>query len=252
MTAMSSILGKSLTIKEVKMKKVLILSGAGLSAESGLRTFRDSGGLWEEYDIEEVCSARGFRANRQKVLDFYDKRRVQLAECEPNEAHRMITRLKERYGDVVSVLTQNVDDLLERAGCQKVVHLHGFLPEIYCQNCKKVEYIGYEAINAREHICKCGCKKFRHNIVMFGEQAPFYATLYHELEDLRYAEDSLFICIGTSGQVLDVASFAKYAKNSILNNLDKSDIDHAFSKCYIEKATTAAPKIEADIEKFFS
>ena len=131
MTAMSSILGKSLTTKEVKMKKVLILSGAGLSAESGLRTFRDSGGLWEEYDIEEVCSARGFRANRQKVLDFYDKRRAQLAECEPNEAHKMIARLKERYGEQISVLTQNVDDLLERAGCQKVVHLHGFLPEIY-------------------------------------------------------------------------------------------------------------------------
>ena len=131
MTAMSSILGKSLTIKGVKMKKVLILSGAGLSAESGLRTFRDSDGLWEEYDIEEVCSARGFKKDRQKVLDFYDKRRAQLAGCEPNEAHKMIARLKERYGEQISVLTQNVDDLLERAGCQKVVHLHGFLPEIY-------------------------------------------------------------------------------------------------------------------------
>ena len=87
---------------------------------------------------------------------------------------------------------------------------------------------------------------------MFGEAAPFYATLYHELEALRYAKNSLFVCIGTSGQVLDVAGYTKYAKKSILNNLEKSDIDHAFSKCYIEKATTAAPKIEADIEKFFS
>ena len=112
------------------MKKVLILSGAGLSAESGLRTFRDSDGLWEEYDIEEVCSARGFRANRQKVLDFYDKRRAQLAECEPNEAHRMIARIKAKYPEQIAVLTQNVDDLLERAGCADVVHLHGFLPEI--------------------------------------------------------------------------------------------------------------------------
>ncbi|MCI7586355.1 MAG: NAD-dependent deacetylase [Campylobacter sp.] len=234
------------------MRKVLILSGAGLSAESGLRTFRDSDGLWEEYDIKEVCSARGLRENRQKVLDFYDKRRAQLAECEPNEAHRMIARIKAKYSEQIAVLMQNVDDLLERAGCMDVVHLHGFLPEIYCQNCKKIEYIGYEAINAREHVCKCGCKKFRHNIVMFGEAAPFYATLYHELEDLRYAEDSLFVCIGTSGQVLNVAGYAKYAKKSILNNLEKSDIDYAFSKCYIEKATAAAAKIEADIEKFFS
>ena len=169
------------------MKKVLILSGAGLSAESGLRTFRDSGGLWEEYDIEEVCSARGFKKDRQKVLDFYDKRRAQLAECEPNEAHKMIARLKERYGEQISVLTQNVDDLLERAGCVDVVHLHGFLPVIYCEHCKKIEYIVYEAINAREHVCKCGCKKFRHNIVMFGEQAPFYKVLYNELNALRKA-----------------------------------------------------------------
>ena len=92
------------------MKKVLILSGAGLSAESGLRTFRDSDGLWEEYDIMEVCSARGFRANRQKVLDFYDKRSAQLAGCEPNEAHKRIARLKERYGEQISVLAQNVDE----------------------------------------------------------------------------------------------------------------------------------------------
>ena len=98
------------------MKKVLILSGAGLSAESGLRTFRDSDGLWEEYDIMEVCSARGFRANRQKVLDFYDKRRAQLAGCEPNEAHKMIARIKAKYPEQIAVLTQNVDDLLERAG----------------------------------------------------------------------------------------------------------------------------------------
>lgn len=233
------------------MKKVLILSGAGLSAESGLKTFRDNGGMWEEYNVEEVCSAHGFRANRQKVLDFYDKRRAQLKDCEPNDAHRMIARLKEKYGDAVSVLTQNVDDLLERAGCKGVVHLHGFLPEIYCEHCKKVEYIGYEAINAREHVCKCGCKKFRHNIVMFGEAAPFYATLRRELKDLDACSDSLFVCIGTSGYVLNVADYTLYAKKSILNNLEKSRLDEHFSVCYTELATTAAPKIEADIEEFF-
>ncbi|MDO2409209.1 SIR2 family NAD-dependent protein deacylase [Campylobacter magnus] len=234
------------------MKKVMILSGAGLSAESGLKTFGDSGGLWEEYDIEEVCSARGFRANRQKVLEFYDKRRAQLKECETNEAHKIIARIKEKYGDKVAVLTQNVDDLLERAGCADVVHLHGFLPEIYCEHCKKIEYIGYESINAKERVCKCGCKKFRHNIVMFGEMAPFYATLYHELEDLRHHSDSLFVCIGTSGAVLNVENYTKYAKFSILNNYEVSHLDIAFSKCYIEKATAAAPKIEKDIDEFFN
>ena len=164
----------------------------------------------------------------------------------------MIARIKAKYPEQISVLTQNVDDLLERAGCVDVVHLHGFLPEIYCEHCKKIEYIGYEAINAKEHICKCGCKKFRHNIVMFGEQAPFYATLYHELEDLRYAEDSLFVCIGTSGQVLDVAGYTKYAKKSILNNLEKTELDEYFSKSYNLPATQAAALIEADVDEFFS
>lgn len=234
------------------MKKVMILSGAGLSAESGLKTFRDSGGLWENYNVEEVCSARGFKANRQKVLEFYDKRRAQLKECEPNEAHKMIARVKEKYGKDIAVLTQNVDDLLERAGCVDVVHLHGFLPEIYCQHCKKVEYIGYEAIGAKERVCKCGCKKFRHNIVMFGEMAPFYKTLYEELEVLKWASDSLFVCIGTSGAVLNVENYTKYAKFSILNNYESSQLDSHFSKCYIEKATTAAAKIEKDIDEFFS
>ena len=87
---------------------------------------------------------------------------------------------------------------------------------------------------------------------MFGEQAPFYATLYHELEDLRYAEDSLFVCIGTSGQVLNVAGFAKYAKKSILNNLEKTELDEYFSKSYNLPATQTAALIEADVDEFFS
>ncbi|MDD6925259.1 MAG: NAD-dependent deacetylase [Campylobacteraceae bacterium] len=233
------------------MKRVMIFSGAGLSAQSGLKTFRDSGGLWEKYDIEEVCSARGFRADRDKVLKFYDERRAQLKYCEPNDAHKMIARVKEKYSENVVILTQNVDDLLERAGCADVIHLHGFLPEIYCEHCKKIEYIGYESIKARQHICKCGCKKFRHNIVMFGENAPFYARLYKELKVLQSAPNSMFVCIGTSGAVLDAGAFSQCAKISILNNFESSKLDRHFSKCYIEKATTAAPKIEADIDEFF-
>lgn len=232
------------------MKRVMILSGAGLSAESGLKTFRDSGGLWEEYDVMEVCSDRGFRADRQKVLDFYDKRRAQLALCEPNEAHKMIARIKAKYKEQIAVLTQNVDDLLERAGCVDVVHLHGFLPEIYCEDCKNIEYIGYESIKGR--VCKaCGSKKLRHNIVMFGEMAPFYKNLYDELDALKKAQDSLFVCIGTSGEVLNVGAFANYANFSILNNYEETTLNLAFDKSYTERATTAAAKIEADIEEFF-
>ncbi|MCR4942256.1 MAG: NAD-dependent deacetylase [Campylobacter sp.] len=232
------------------MKKVLILSGAGLSAESGLKTFRDSGGLWENYDVNEVCSVQGFAANRAKVLKFYDKLRVELKDKVPNKAHEMIARVKEKYGDQISVMTQNVDDLLERAGCKDVVHLHGFLPQIRCENCDFIENIGYDVMGERK--CKsCGSDKMRHDIVMFGEQAPFYGVLYDELYALRMSK-SLFVCIGSSGEVLDVASFASFASFSILNNLEASSIDHAFSKCFIGRATAMAEKIEHEIDEFLA
>ncbi|MBP3224232.1 MAG: NAD-dependent deacetylase [Campylobacter sp.] len=226
------------------MKKVLILSGAGLSAASGLRTFRESGGLWEQYSVAEVCSVPGFLKDRAKVLKFYDERRAQLAGCEPNLAHYTIAKLKKEFGEKIVVQTQNVDDLLERAGCEGVIHLHGFLPEIRCEACGHVQNIGYAPIKGQ--ICeKCKSPKMRHNIVMFGEQAPHYADLYEALQECE-----MFVCIGTSGEVLDVAGYTRYFKISVLNNLDASRIDKFFDKCYTESAVTAAPKWENDIRKF--
>lgn len=231
-------------------KRVVILSGAGLSAQSGLKTFRDSGGLWEEYDVMEICSIPGFERNRQKVLDFYDKRREQLANVKPNKAHEIIAKIKEKYKENVSVITQNVDDLLERAGCMDVVHVHGFLPEIYCELCGTIKNIGYKS--QKGEVCpKCKSELMRHNIVMFGEMAPFYKVLYEKLDELHFAADSLFVCIGSSGEVLNVAGFAGYANKSILNNLEKTKIDKFFTKSYNEPATTALPKIAVDIDEFF-
>lgn len=226
------------------MKKVLILSGAGLSAESGLRTFRDSDGLWEEYDVMEICSTSGFAKDRQKVLDFYDARRTQLKNVAPNKAHISIAELKKEFKEQIIIMTQNVDDLLERAGCQAVTHLHGFLPQVRCENCQTIWDIGYSNISGQ--ICpNCKSKKVRHNIVMFGEAAPEYFTLYQALEST-----DLLVCIGTSGEVLDIASFAKGYKYSILNNLESTRLDKYFQTCYIEPATTAAPKIAKYIKDF--
>ena len=223
--------------------KVMILSGAGLSAESGLRTFRDSGGLWEEYDVSEICSIQGFERNPIKVLAFYDDRRSQLANVKPNNAHKIIAKIKAKYPSDVHILTQNVDDLLERAGCKDVVHLHGFLPELRCMTCEFVFDIGYESYKGK--VCpKCGSGSVRHNIVMFGERAPHYATLYGLMQDL-----DLLVVVGTSGEVLPIDSFARSARQSILNNLDDPNgIARHFSKSYIEPATTALPKIERDID----
>lgn len=230
-------------------KRVMIFSGAGLSAESGLRTFRDNDGLWEEFDIMEVCSARGFAKDRQKVLDFYDQRRIQLGQVAPNAAHTMIAKLKEKYPQEVVVITQNVDDLLERAGCEEVIHLHGFLPEVRCESCGEITNIGYIAMPSS--VCGvCGAQALRHNIVMFSEPAPNYALLDSELERLKAAEESLFVCIGTSGEVLNAAQFTLYAKQSILNNLESSHLDRYFDVRFIEPAGTAAPKIKDLVEGF--
>ena len=221
------------------MASILFISGAGLSAQSGIRTFRDSDGLWEEYDVMEVCSTEGFAKDRQKVLDFYDARRHDLADKLPNEAHFMMARLKACYGDEIAMLTQNVDDLLERAGCKDVVHLHGTLTELRCEVCGTVFPIGYAS---QKGVACPTCKSthIRHNVVMFGEAAPMYEILNYEANHAK-----LLVCVGTSGQVINIAWIAQWYEYSILNNLDPDPaIDSFFKICYHEKATDAAAKIE--------
>lgn len=227
------------------MKNILILSGAGLSAPSGIRTFRDTNGLWEEFEVMEVCSAEGFANDRKKVMDFYDARRVDVEDKNPNEAHFMIARIKEKYPQNVSVLTQNVDDLLEKADCKEVVHLHGTLTDLRCEECEEVFHIGHESY--KEKSCpKCKSSHVRHNVVMFGEAAPEYRRLHEEL-----SRCDLLVCIGTSGQVLDVGYFASLVPHSVLNNLDfEPMLDKAFDVCLYESAEVAASKIEKICEDF--
>lgn len=228
-------------------KKVYILSGAGLSAESGIRTFRESDGLWEEYSIEEVCSTSGFQRDRQKVLDFYDARRADLERKEPNHAHKRLAELKNRYPNHIVMLTQNVDDMLERAGCKDVIHLHGTLTDLRCELCKYVFPIGYKRQEGA--ICpKCNSCIVRHNVVMFGESAPAY-------EHLRklYNEAEMVVVIGTSGNVIDTAYIAQLVENSILNNLDV-DVHHDqyFTTKLYKPATQAVDEICELVEKFLT
>jgi NAD-dependent deacetylase len=227
------------------MKKVLILSGAGISAESGIRTFRDGDGLWEEYDVMEVCSVQGFARNPKLVADFYDARRRDLEDKSSNVAHEMVARLKAKYPYQIDVLTQNVDDLFERAGCDEVIHLHGTLTQLRCEDCGRVFSIGYES---QVGVVCPGCEsdRIRHNVVMFGEAAPMYEKLQESVE-----ECDMLVVIGTSGQVINVAAIAQWFDHTILNNYDSDPmLDRYFKTHYIEKATTAAAKIEADIETF--
>ena len=232
------------------MAKVLILSGAGISAESGISTFRDSNGLWENYRIEDVCSAGCLDTNGDGTRTFYDARRADIEFKEPNYAHKLIVELKHRYPNDITIMTQNVDDLFEKAGIKQgeIIHLHGFLKELRCRECDGVFEIGYnpqaEYFNAQ---CpECG-GELRPNIVFFGEPAPKYQLLTSELNSCE-----LVVIIGTSGNVLDVTYFAQLVDKSILNNLEPSPLidDSYFTKVYYAKATDAIAEIAEYIEEF--
>ena len=226
-------------------KKIYILSGAGLSAESGIRTFRDSDGLWEEYSIEEVCSVQGWMRDRQKVSDFYDARRADLESKEPNYAHKALAGLKNRYPNEIEILTQNVDDMLERAGCKEVIHLHGTLTDLRCESCGAVFYVGYSSQEGK-NCPECTSDDVRHNVVMFGEPAPAYEYL-REL----YNNAEMVVIIGTSGQVIDTAYIAQLVENSVLLNLDRDEnIDQYFKRRIYAKATEGIDEVVELVEGF--
>lgn len=231
------------------MPKLIILTGAGLSAESGLRTFRDNDGLWENHSIHEICDGSTWRKNFDLVHKFYNDRRTQLAKAEPNEAHRMITKWESLYD--TTVLTQNVDDLLERAGCRNVVHLHGFLPEITCASCERVWNIGYTEWKNEDPCPSCGSMRdVRPRIVFFNEPAPHYRTLWEALDSLTDLD--VLLVIGTSGTVLPISQIASmYPGFKILNNLaPESAIDDSyFNRVFHMPATEAAKGIDGILEE---
>lgn len=226
------------------MAKLIILTGAGLSAESGLQTFRDSNGLWENHSVEEVCNGATWRRNFGLVHRFYNDRRTQLASAESNAAHRMIARWQSLYNTVL--LTQNVDDLLERAGCVDVVHLHGFLPELVCVRCGHVWSIGYTAWKGMPcPECNSTCE-VRPHIVFFGESAPHYASMRNAFAALT--PQDVVIVIGTSGAVLPVSDMAMHFPGfKILNNLASEPTinEIAFEEVFHMPATQAVEKIDA-------
>ena len=229
------------------MSKVLILSGAGISAESGISTFRDSDGLWENHSIEDVCTVGCLDTNEEGTKKFYDARRIDIENKKPNYAHQVIVELKQKYPQYISVLTQNVDDLFEKAGMKdsEIVHLHGYLRELKCRECEEIFDVAYEAQDDFASQCpSCGAK-LRPNIVFFGEAAPKYQILTQELNSCE-----LIVIIGTSGNVLDVTYFAQLTDKSILNNLESSNAidDSYFTKVYYAKATETIEKIAEYIE----
>lgn len=171
-------------------KKIVVLTGAGMSAESGLKTFRDSGGLWEEYDVSVVASIEGWRQDPGLVLNFYNERRKQLENAQPNAAHKALAKLEEKYE--VQIITQNVDNLHERAGSKHVLHLHGLLTQARSSIDVNLVYdIGYKEIHIGD-LCEKG-SQLRPNIVWFGEAVPLITTAADICSDA-----DIFVVIGTS------------------------------------------------------
>ena len=188
-------------------KKLVILTGAGMSQESGLRTFRDMGGLWEEYDITEVATPEAWRRNPSLVMQFYNERRKQLYECEPNAGHRGLVELEKDFD--VSIITQNVDDLHERAGSTKIVHLHGELKKARSSVDESLVYDidGWELRFGQK--CTKG-SQLRPHIVWFGEAVPAMDDAIPLVE-----EADILVVIGTSLNVYPAAGLVNYTRSEI-------------------------------------
>lgn len=189
--------------------RVFVLTGAGISAESGLRTFRDSNGLWAGYAVETVATPEGWEANPELVWQFYSQRRREAQSSQPNAAHYALAELEKQIGNRFFLCTQNVDNLHERAGSQNLVHMHGELFKSRCEaNCGALIIEDSHSYNSTREIPMCACgSRLRPHIVWFGEVPLEMTRIQHEIDRC-----SILLVVGTSGAVHPAASFVQWAK----------------------------------------
>jgi NAD-dependent deacetylase len=220
--------------------RIVVLTGAGVSAESGVPTFRDADGLWEGHRLEDVATPEAFEHQPMVVHRFYDARRAALAGVEPNPAHRALARLEEAIGDDLLVVTQNVDDLHERAGSTRVLHMHGRLRAAWCRACDgRSDW--YADLADRPPCPRCGATELRPDVVWFGE-VPY------EMDRISGALDEadLFVSIGTSGAVYPAAGFVEHAAaagaRTLELNLEPSAGTHLFDDARHGPASVLVPE----------
>ncbi|MBP7497878.1 MAG: NAD-dependent deacylase [Bacteroidales bacterium] len=227
------------------MKEVVVLTGAGISAESGISTFRDSGGLWENYKFEEVATYEAWEANPALVLEFYNQRRKQLKEVKPNAAHIALARLENKYK--VNIITQNVDDLHERSGSSSILHLHGELIKARSTFDSSLIYTLKDwQLNLGDK-CEKGYQ-LRPHIVWFGEEVP---EIINAVPLCQKAD--IFIVIGTSMQVYPAAGLINYVPGNIPKyyiDPKATDINYINNLTIIKnKASIAVPELVNDLLK---
>lgn len=223
-------------------KKIVVLTGAGVSAESGLKTFRDNDGLWENHRVEDVATPEAYARNPVLVQKFYNARRAQLlASAKPNQAHIALGEFEKRFNGEFLLVTQNVDNLHEQGGSQNLIHMHGELLKARCPNSGEVIPCTSDLLD--ESVCKCCTPphRLRPHIVWFGEMPLAMEAIEHAL-----AECDLFVSIGTSGNVYPAAGFVQlatsYGATTVELNLEKSANSHTFDKSLQGCASALVPQ----------
>lgn len=233
----------SLAVTKMKKPFVVVLTGAGISAESGIRTFRAEDGLWEEHRVEDVATPEGFARNTALVQAFYNARRRQLLQPEiaPNPAHLALAELEQMLGDNFLLITQNIDNLHERAGNRRIIHMHGELLKVRCSQSGQILEWRDDVTEAD----RCHCCQFpavlRPHVVWFGEMPLGMDDIYHALARADY-----FLAIGTSGHVYPAAGFVHEARlcgaRTVELNLAPSQVESQFEEKYYGPASRCVPQ----------
>ena len=228
----------------MRSKKVVILTGAGISAESGVKTFRDNDGLWENHRIEDVATPEAWRADPNLVWKFYQARRRQMNEVEPNPAHEALAKLESEIDDL-TLITQNVDDLHERGGSNSVIHMHGRLQTLRCETSKRIEHRMSDS-DLNDDFVYCNCcadpSRMRPDIVWFGEMPMQMEEIYSAVESC-----DVFIVVGSSGHVYPAAGMVHVARSigahTILVNYEMPANGEDFDEVQLGKAGEILPDL---------
>ncbi|MGZ3171978.1 MAG: Sir2 family NAD+-dependent deacetylase [Croceibacterium sp.] len=221
-------------------RNIVVLTGAGISAESGLRTFRAADGLWEDHRVEDVATPEAFRRDRELVQRFYDERRANIMTAQPNAAHEALARLDREWSGGLLIVTQNIDDLHERAGAKRVLHMHGEGLSVWCTACDaRHRWTG--TLRDEPPCPACGERALRPDIVWFGEMPYRMEEIFAAL-----ARADLFVSIGTSGAVYPAAGFVQEAKThrarALELNLERSQGSNWFDETRLGPASELVPE----------
>ncbi len=222
-----------------EIRNIVILTGAGISAESGIDTFRGAGGLWENHRVEDVATPEAFARDPQLVLRFYDMRREAIQTRQPNAAHTALARLDAEWPGDLLIVTQNVDDLHERGGARRVLHMHGEHLKAWCTRCDS-RHAWSDPLVDRPPCPKCGARSLRPDVVWFGEVPYHMDRIYRALR-----EADLFVSIGTSGAVYPAAGFVQNARElgarTLELNLEPSQGSRLFHESRLGPASELVP-----------